>query len=271
MTICAKESEIAGISIWNILCIQGLISFILGIPIFLAKYPEIQRFKSWLYVILRSALSIVGIGAMFIAVKYVKLVNVLLLANTSPIFIPLIALIWFKTKIPWKMWTSIFIGFAGVILVLRPDHTLFDHPAILYAAVPGISLSFSQIYMRLMADRGETAYAILFFFIIFATFMSLPGAIITWKHIDLSTFWYLLFGGISSFAMQMCFLKAFSFARPVQIGPLNYSAVVFSYIAGWMLWSERISLWGLLGISLVVVGGVATLLLDKKTKLKPKI
>lgn len=271
MTVCAKQAEIDQVSIWNILCVQGLISFALGIPIFVMKYPEIQRFRSWLYIILRSVLSIVGIGTMFIAAKYAKLVNVLLLTNTSPIFIPLIALVWFKTKIPWKMWASIFVGFVGIIFVLRPDHTLFAHPGILYAVIPGISLSFSQIYMRLMADRKETAWAILFFYFVLMIFMSLPGAVITWKHIDLSTFWYLLGGGIANFAMQVSFLKAFSFARPVQIGPLNYSAVVFSYIAGSLLWSERISLWGLIGILLVVAGGITTLLLDKKTKLKPKM
>ena len=122
-----------------------------------------------------------------------------------------------------------------------------------------------------MTDRGETAYAILFFYFVLMVFMSLPGAVITWKQIDLPTFWYLLAGGICNFAMQVCFLKAFSYARPVQIGPLNYSAVVFSYIAGWVLWNQHISLWGLLGILLVVTGGIATLLIDKKTKLKPKM
>ncbi len=269
MTIFAKNAELS-ISVWTIVCIQGLISLVITLPIAFYKKDDIKRFSSWKYIIWRSVFSVTAIATMFLAAKYAKLVDVFLLTNTTPIFIPIVAFFWLKTKIPFKMWISILVGFLGIIFVLRPDASLFAHPGVLYALIPGITLSFSQILMRLMADKKETPYAILFYYLIIISVIALPGMIVTWKALSPHILWLLLGGGICNFGQQICFLKAFSHARPVQIGPINYSAVVFSYIAGWLLWNQEVKWLGLLGIILVIAGGVTTLCFDKKTTLKPK-
>jgi len=263
-----KETE-TQVSVWVLLFTQSFLALIFSLPLSIYKRRDIVRFSSWKYLVARVLLSVFTIGGMFTAIAHAKLVNVLLLLNTTPIFIPIIALFWLKAKIPRIMWLSILIGFTGILCILRPDASLFHHPMILLALLSGVLLSFSQIIIRLMADLGETPYAILFYYLVLFSLITLPGAIIYWTPLPASFYGLLIAGGAFAFVQQLCLLKAFSHAHPVQIGPLNYSAVIYAYLIGWIFWHEKLSVLGGFGIALVIIGGISAIYIDKKTHFNP--
>lgn len=263
-----KEAELV-VSFWVILFAQAVVGFCVGLPFFIKKRKEIRRFKSWKYLCVRTLVMAVGLGCIYFALKHVELVSVTLLANTTPIFIPIVAYFWLNTKIPKPMYYTIGIGFVGILCILRPSLDLIYHPIILIPIIAGVCFSFSQILLRLLADKGETPMGILFYYLIFLGVLTLPGAFFFWQHI--STKFYLLFiaGGVLSFCQQVSILKAFNYAHPVQIGPLNYSAVVFSYLLGWLFFNEQITWLVGIGIALVIIGGVSTIYIDKKLHFEP--
>ncbi len=263
-----KQAE-TEVSIWILLFAQGFVALICSLPLSIYKRRDILRFTAWKYLIARTLLSIVAIGAIFVAVAHVKLVNVFLLMNTSPIFIPIIASFWLKTKIPKIMWASIFVGFVGILSILRPDMTLFHHPLILIALLAGVLFSCSQILVRIMVDLGETPYAILFLYFALFSLITLPGAIIHWAPIPTSFYGLLIATGACAFIQQFCLFQAFSRAHPVQIGPLNYSSVVFAYLIGWIFWQQKLDWLGAIGIVLVIIGGLSAIYIDKKTHFNP--
>ena len=67
----------------------------------------------------------------WISVKYFPVANIIILNNSAPLFIPLIALIILRQKIDHIMWIPILVGFLGVYLVAAPKTIMLNYPSIL--------------------------------------------------------------------------------------------------------------------------------------------
>ena len=269
MAILAKEVEpLAGV--WMILFFQGWVSLTLNIPSALKAKKALASFHSWKLLTFRTVSGFISFLCIFLAVSKTALINVLLLDNTAPIFIPIAAFFWLKAKIPKAMWLGILTGFAGILCILQPSADILKQHGVLLALIAGVFMALIQISIRLMASK-EHPFAILFYYFMLYTLIATPFAIFFWKLPSLHVFWLLMGSSVCSFGMQVCFIKAFSYARPVEIGPLNYSAVVYSYLAGWILWEQNVSFIGFVGVALVVIGGILTIYIDKKTQFKSKL
>lgn len=269
MAIFAKQVEpLTGV--WMILFFQGLISFMLNLTCTFKKKETLVSFHSWKLVIFRTISGFISFLCIFVAVSKTSLMNVLLLDNTAPIFIPIVAFFWLKTKIPKAMWLGILTGFIGILCILQPSTDILKQHGVLLALVAGIFMALIQIAIRLLASK-EGAFAILFYYFLFYTLIASPFAVFFWKLPSLYAFWLLIGSSVCSFGMQICFVKAFTYARPVEIGSLNYSAVVYSYLAGWILWEQNVSFIGLIGVCLVIIGGILTIYIDKKNHFKSKV
>ena len=258
------------VGVWMILFFQGVISFILNIPLALKHKEAISSFSSWGLVIFRTLCGYISFCCVFLAVNKTSLVNVVLLDNTAPIFIPIAAYFWLKSKIPGILWTGILIGFLGILLILQPGLDIFKQHGILLALAAGIFLALIQLSIRLMAVKDH-AYGILFYFFLMYAVLSTPLAITYWSIPSWDIALKLIACGATSFGMQLGFVKAFTYAKPTEIGPLNYSAVIFAYLMGLFIWNQDVSILSLLGIILVIFGGILTLYLDSHIQSRSKL
>ena len=77
---------------------------------------------------------------MFIAILKMPLMNTVLLSNSAPLFIPLIAWLWLREKISASTAISLVVGFVGVLLILKPGASLPRNPAALLATAAGLFL-----------------------------------------------------------------------------------------------------------------------------------
>src|SRR5579862_5786553 len=53
------------------------------------------------------------------SIKHIPLLNATLLFNTTPLFVPIFAILILKTKVPLKIWASLLFGFIGVAVILH--------------------------------------------------------------------------------------------------------------------------------------------------------
>jgi drug/metabolite transporter (DMT)-like permease len=106
------------VSTGHMVFFQNFISLILFSPWVLRKgFSELRTSRIWLH-ILRAVGGLLSQALMFAAVRKMPLVDAVLLSNSAPLFIPLVAWIWLKEKIGGIVWISLSVGFAGVILIL---------------------------------------------------------------------------------------------------------------------------------------------------------
>ena len=81
-------------------------------------------------VILRGASEIMATGFIFYGILYGSLTKTISIHQVQPILVTFGAVLFYKESIGWRRWTAIILGFASVMLIIRPGLGGWDFTAI---------------------------------------------------------------------------------------------------------------------------------------------
>ncbi len=187
---------------------------------------------------------------------------------TYPLFIGFLSVFILKKILTIKQWIAIFIGFAGVLFIFRPDmnYPVKYHLIGLYSGL-GTSMGYLSIhYLGKFYDRRSILLSFLLGGFIFSCISFLLSFFYENKDFDffLSPFiipkgfdWILiLFMAVIALIGQSFVTKAFSLGKPAVMGTLNFLQIPFSWLAGLYLGDSNYNLSTYIGIFLVLFSGV---------------
>jgi drug/metabolite transporter (DMT)-like permease len=199
---------------------------------------------------------IAGVSAMycfFYAIANIPLADAMLLKLTSPLFIPLVALFWLREPVSPKIWLALAIGFAGVLLILRPGIGGVS-PIALIALLGGMFAAVAKVTVRRLS-QSEPPLRIVFYFALTATLISSIPLTWAWQTPSPSAFGWLLAIALFATVGQLCLTSGLSLAPAARMGSFGYFAVVFGALYGWLLWDEILMWWTIAGTLLIVTAG----------------
>lgn len=240
-----------------ILFFQYFVCLMISLPWFLREKRKTLKLSKFGVIVVRSVAGFMTYAFVFLAVKKTDLVNVVLLSNTAPLFIPLIIWLWRRVKISPRLWVGIIAGFIGIGFILQPSKAIANIGALL-GLCAGIATAISMIAQRRLV-KSDTVPKLLFYYFLIGTIMSIPFALESWTPIDHKTLWILLAIGVLFAIAQIFYTKAFKYEKPSFVGPFNYSAVIYGLIIDWWIWKIIPSWTAVVGISIVVAGSIFTL------------
>lgn len=201
-----------------------------------------------------------GVSAMycyFYASAHLPLAEAVLLNYSMPLFIPFIAALWLGEQVSPRLWAAIGVGFAGIVLILKPGLSLFT-PVSLIGLASGLFAALAMVSIRRLS-KTEPTLRIVFYFSLVSTVVSAAPLIWRWQTPD-PGLWALLIGmGALASLAQLLLTRACSHAPAAQVGPFTYSTVVFAAAIGWIFWSEIPDLLSFGGTALVCLAGVPTI------------
>lgn len=187
---------------------------------------------------------------------------------TYPLFIGFLSVFILKKILTFKQWIAIFIGFAGVLFIFRPDmnYPVKYHLIGLYSGL-GTSMGYLSIhYLGKFYDRRSILLSFLLGGFILSCISFLLSFFYENKDFDffLSPFifpkgfdWILiLFMAVIALIGQSFVTKAFSLGKPAVMGTLNFLQIPFSWLAGLYLGDSNYNLSTYIGIFLVLFSGV---------------
>ncbi|MEG2298923.1 MAG: DMT family transporter, partial [Acinetobacter sp.] len=183
--------------------------------------------------------SVVGLAAMygfFYAIAHLKLSNAMVFSYSSPIFIPLIAYFFLKEKISLGMIIAAVVGLIGVLLVAKPDQGMFNALSVIGLGACFLS-AMAFVTVRALTST-EPPERIVFYFCIFGTLISSIPMFWHWRIFTLKELALLITAGLLANISQLFMSYAYSLAPAGQIGPMNYIAIVFAGIWGFIFWHE---------------------------------
>lgn len=244
---------------------QNLIPLLLIAPFIPQKKFKAIRTSRLLLHLLRAMTGLLSYGCLFIAVKYISLVEATLLANSAPLFLPLIAIVWMREKIPLSVWASLLIGFIGVFFILNPSGNILQNSMALVALLGSLFSAIALQSVRNLAST-ESLLGIVFFYFLFASITTLPWMLLQWNGLKPEDWILLISIGILLGATQLLLAKAYQYASPLLLGPFNYSVIVFAGLIQWLIWHNIPNIMGFIGIILVSAGGILTIIQQKKIK-----
>jgi len=242
----------------------GLIIFAIIAKFKGEKLLDRRAFSTVLLV--RYCAEMLGLVAMIMGLTKIPLTVVGTVTQASPILVAAGAVFFFKEIVSWRRWSSIFIGFIGVVLVIQPGGQNLDY-AVIWAVVALVAFSIRDLVTRLTPPDIPSASIATFTMIAAFPFTTAwvffsgekffpPG--IDWAIVSsmiiLGSFGYLLL--ITS--LRLGELSA--------IMPFRYSRIVFLLILGVLVFGERPTASMLVGAALILISGVYIMWREKVVK-----
>ena len=196
-------------------------------------------------------------GCFVLSFKYLSLANAHSIGSLAPVIVVALSAIILKEKVSVKTWIAIFIGFLGVLIILRPTSSIFD-PKALIPLVAAFMLGLYQVITKKVSKNDSNETSLFFTSIIGLLVMSLL-AINFWKPID--NYLYPMFLGIGIFFSLGLYLQiiALSKARASIIQPFHYTLIFWAIIFGYIFYNDIPDMFTIIGAVIITCSGIFVL------------
>ncbi len=255
-----KAVSHTGLATQQVMFFQNIAALLILLPWILRQGKEVFIPGNKSLVFLRAILGISSMYLFFLAVRLAPLVNAVLLQNTAPLFIPLLALILFKKRIALKVIASMIIGFIGVMLVLNPGRGFLLHPGDIVALSAGFISAVVTIVIGRLEDKDESVATIMLYYLVITILVTGIWSIYAWKMPQGVQWLYLIAAGILYAIFQVLMILSLKYGTPIIISPFIYLGVVFSGLVDWIAWKQVPDHLTIIGAFVVVIGTVLSTL-----------
>ena len=155
-------------------------------------------------------------------------------------------------RVGWRRWSATLVGFAGILLVLKPGSIAIGAPlfAALFLAVNAAAINLATKGLT----RTESTATIMAWIAAIMLICALPWMFVTWTTPDAVTLALMVGIGLSGTVGQFAMIRAYRGADVSAVAPVLYTRIVLAGLIGWWLFDEPLDGWSVLG-GLMVMGG----------------
>jgi drug/metabolite transporter (DMT)-like permease len=197
------------------------------------------------------------------ALRHLQIADATVLSFTSPFWSILISAIVLGETIRRGRTIATIVGFAGVILIVRPEGGV--HPAALLALLSALLTSHAMITMKKLSAT-EPPTRIVFYFMLFGTLLMAPPAALTWQTPTLEQFAWLVGAGVLGFAGQSWLARAYDAADVTVVAPFDFGRVVIAGLIGFVVFDEVPAILSCIGTVIIIA---ASLQIARDARAKP--
>ena len=156
----------------------------------------------------------------------------------------------------WKI-AAIVLGVVGVIIIVRPA-TGDVNPGQLIALGAAVGFGISVAMMKSLT-RTEKTVSIIFWMLVIQSAAGFFPALYVWRWPTASALgWIAVIAFCGTFS-HYCMARAMLHADATVVLPMDFLRVPLTAIAGWLIYSERLDIFTVLGAGLILTGNLLNL------------
>ncbi|MGY6706677.1 DMT family transporter [Roseinatronobacter sp.] len=215
--------------------------------------------------LLRNAAELVGTVGFVLSFVLASLATASAILQAAPLFVTLGAVLFLGEKVGWRRWTAISVGFAGVMLIVRPGMAGFE-PASLFAVIGVIGLAGRDLATRVIPS-AVSSYQISSW----AFAMLVPAGIFLMLAMEHAVIIPSLAQALTlAAALGVGVLAYYSLVAAMRVGelsfvtPFRYTRMLFALIVAILVFGERPDGLTLIGAAVIVAAGLFTLWRETK-------
>jgi len=213
-----------------------------------------------------------ALTAWFYAIAHLPLATAMTLNYMSGIWVAAFiiggALFYGKAERQGPLLATVLLGFAGVVLTLRPTIDQNQLFAGLIGLLSGMSAALAYMQVTALGRAGEPVGRTVFYFAVGTTATGAVGTLFAgltlWSQITWQAAAWLIPIGVLASLGQWCMTRAYAHGHTLVVASLQYSGIVFAALYSLLLFGDQIPLSGWLGIALIVTSGVAATFLRER-------
>ena len=254
----AGRETLRELNVFQIMEVRSVFGFAMLYPLIrLNGGFAAMRTSKWLKHVSRN---IVHYGAQlcwFFALTLIPMAQVVSIEFTMPVWTAILATLFLDERMTrWKI-AAIILGIIGVIVIVRPATGTVD-PGQMIALAAALGFGVSIALMKSLT-RTEGTIAIIFWMLVIQSAAGFIPAIYVWQWPSAYVWcWTVVIAFCGTFS-HFCMARAMLYADATVVVPMDFLRVPLTALTGWLIYSERIDLFTVLGAMLILSGNLLNL------------
>jgi drug/metabolite transporter (DMT)-like permease len=221
--------------------------------------------------LLRGILVLIAWLCYYSAAPYLALGEMVTLYFASPIFVAMLANRFLGERVTYWRWSAIIIGFVGVLAASRLDHLPHLLPSLLVLFAAGLWAANMILYRKDIAAETNSVQIFTMNTVLFVV----CGLLLCWTAQAMTVKQWLLMAGIGAIGAIAQFMLLAGLKRIAAsiAAPLEFSALIWSFLLGYLIWGDIPLLSVMIGALLITLSGVFIVVeawwFHRKTTTKP--
>jgi drug/metabolite transporter (DMT)-like permease len=193
----------------------------------------------------------------FFALTLIPLGQVVSIEFTMPIWTAILAASFLGERVTiWKI-SAIVLGIIGVIVIVRPAAGEIN-PGQMIALGAAVGLSISIAMMKSLT-RTEKTLAIIFWMLVIQAAAGFLPSLYVWRWPSAYAWgWIVVIAFCGTFS-HYCMARAMLYADATVVLPMDFLRVPLTAAAGWLIYSEQLDRFTVLGAALILTGNLLNL------------
>nr|AFT63993.1 permease [alpha proteobacterium D323] len=231
--------------------------------------------RSWLSLLKETTLPLfcrgllLAVGSVFIVfgLKYLPLTDATAIFFVQPVILVVLSSVFLKERVGPKRWLAVLIGFAGVLVIMRPGTGVFQPASLLVLAA---AFTFACYLMLTRKLSGQASQLAIQFATGFAgSLFILPIIIYAWltgfggdlvianqeANFTLPTILLCCLGATGLIA-HVLLVKAFERAPASVLAPINYVEIFSATTIGYLVFNEIPDEFVWIGVGMLICSGL---------------
>ena len=202
---------------------------------------------------LRVIITALDTFAFYWATRYMPLADVMTFYMAAPLISTALSAVMLGERVEPFRWIAILIGFVGVVIALRPTPELFTWVSV----VPLFGGAMFALGQTLTRKLRQTHWLP----IVFWQFLGggLIGALdipFAWETPTFLDLILMFLVGVVSMFCFICISRALAMARVAVLAPLQYSAILWAALMGWLVWRDAPGPAIVVGNAIIIASGL---------------
>ena len=224
------------------------------LPLLMRSRFAILRTKQIGLHALRGVINMAAMLMFFTALSISPIAKVTALGFTAPIFMARLAVLVLGERFRIYRWSAIFLGFVGMLIILRPGLVAIDTGALLVTGSAAL-WAVAMIIIKIQS-RTESSLTIVAYMGIFLGIFSIAPALWVWQPFGLKTLGLMVLIGLFGSIAQMAISQSLKETDPTALMPFDFLKLIWTAMIGAWFFAEIPDIYTWIGATVIFSSGL---------------
>jgi drug/metabolite transporter (DMT)-like permease len=251
------------IPLLQLLVVRFVVQAAVLLPIvWFAGHKMIVSRRVTILAVVRTVLHMIGIGGMYLALRYLPLADAVAIAFVMPFIMLLLGKTVLGEEVGMHRLVACAVGFFGTLLVIQPNFADVGWPALLPLVV-AVDFAFFMLITRQIAKEIEPVplqalNGIMASVVLIPAMLLLPASGVISYPVMPTGFQMILLGllGLVGTTAHLLMTGSLKYAPSATLAPMQYLEIPIATLIGWIVFSDLPDGLAAVGIVITMVAGL---------------
>ena len=243
----------------------GTTFFLIALTLWLGQMRLAASRRDWVLMLVRAVSEMLGAFFFISALFHMPFANLSAILQALPLVVTLAGALFLGESVGWRRMTAILIGFAGVMLIVRPGPDGFTIDAI-YGLATVLCVTVRDLASRMMSPAVPSLMVASVSALGVTLFAGAGSSFETWAPVTLPVALHLAGAVVFVFGGYLFSVSAMRVGDLAFVAPFRYTSLIVALVVGALVFGTFPDALTLAGAAIVVATGLFTLYRERLTR-----